>query len=312
MQKLKHNDQEVIRYYADFLYDILNDKEKANSYKSRLNEIEGAKQNYDDMNLLNVDINALSTSDEYQYIIISAQQEKLGIISNISLGVCMLFGYTRNEIVGKNIEFLMPEIYHKHHKNILLNKINDYRKNNFASAHAAKNYKPIFKDIYSFGKNKSRYLIPVNFKVAFIPNDEQNDSVFVAKIATDTFNMGVSQQSQTCYVLVNHNFVIQNFTANSVSTLGLNSNAINNGSMDILKFIREFQEEFCKLDLDEKTPEQIMVYKKLIVSSKFKNTIPITWRLYENLKNKSSVMSDINQSNIYFKFLFIILYKIFF
>ena len=124
--------------------------------------------------------------------------------------------------------------------------------------------------------------------------------------------MGVSQQSQTCYVLVNHNFVIQNFTANSVSTLGLNSNAINNGSMDILKFIREFQEEFCKLDLDEKTPEQIMVYKKLIVSSKFKNTIPITWRLYENLKNKSSVMSDINQSNIYFKFLFIILYKIFF
>jgi len=299
MQKLKHNDQEVIRYYADFLSDILNDKEKANNYKSRLNEIEGAKQNYDDMNLLNIDVNALSSSDEYQYIIISAQPDKIGVITNISLGVCTLFGYTRNEIIGKNIEFIMPEIYHKHHKNILLNKINDYRKNNFIGAQISKNYKPVFKDIYSFGKNKSRYLIPVNFKVAYLPNDEQNDSVFVAKIATETFNMGVNQQTQTCYVLANPYFVIQNFTANSVSTLGLNSNAINNGTMEILKFIKEFGEEFIKLDLEDKTPEQILAYKKFIVNNKFKNTMPITWKMFENSKGKSSMLpSELNNCKI--------------
>lgn len=295
MQKLKHNDQEVIRCYADFLYDILNDKEKASSFKSRLNEIEGAKQNYDDMNLLNIDVNALSSSDEYQYVILSAQPDKLGIITNISLGVCTLFGYARSEIIGKNIEFIMPEVYHRYHKNILLNKINDYRKNNFTGLQSAKSYKPVFKDIYSFGKNKSRYLIPLNFKVAYIPNDEQNDSVFVAKITSDTFNMGVSQQAQTCYVLVNQVFVIQSFTANSVSTLGLNSNAINNGTMDILKFIKEFGEEFSKLDLEDKTPEQIVGLKKLIIANKFKSSIPITWKMYENGKGKSSMLqSELN------------------
>jgi hypothetical protein len=302
MQKLKHNDQEVIRCYADFLYEILNDKEKANSYKSRLNEIEGAKQNYDDMNLLNIDVNALSSSDEYQYIILSAQPDKLGIITNISLGVCTLFGYARNEIIGKDIEFVMPDVYHRHHKNILMNKINDYRKNNFTGLQTSKTYKPVFKDIYTFGKNKSRYLIPVNFKVAYLPNEEQNDSVFVAKIASDSFNIGVSQQVQTCYVLVNQVFVIQSFTANSVSTLSLNSNTINNGTMDILKFIKEFGEEFTKLDLEDKTSEQIMGLKKIIIANKFKNTIPVTWKMFENGKGKSNIMpSDINCKKFYFK-----------
>ncbi len=295
MQKLKHNDQEVIRFYADFLSDILNDKERASSYKSRINEIEGAKENYDDLNLLNVDVNALSSSDEYQYIIISGQPDNLGVVTNISLGVCSLFGYTRNDIVGKNIEIIMPEVYHKHHKKFLLNRINNFRKNNFTGLNNTINSKPQFKDIYSFGKSKSRYIIPIKFKVAYLPNEEQNESVFVAKISTETFNMGISQQSLTCFVLVNPFFVIQNFTANSVSTLGLNSNSINNGTLDILKFIREFGEEFYKIDIEDKTPEQILALKKIIVSNKFKNTVTITWKCLDTSRGKSNMMtSEVN------------------
>jgi len=70
MQKLRHNDQEAIRLYAEFLNDILNDKEKSLNNKNRLNEIEGTKHNYEE-NLLNFDFNNLSNSDEYQYIFIS-------------------------------------------------------------------------------------------------------------------------------------------------------------------------------------------------------------------------------------------------
>ena len=70
MQKLRHNDQEAIRLYAEFLNDILNDKEKSLNNKNRLNEIEGTKHNYEE-NLLNFDFNNLSISDEYQYIFIS-------------------------------------------------------------------------------------------------------------------------------------------------------------------------------------------------------------------------------------------------
>ncbi len=170
--------------------------------------------------------------------------------------------------------------------------------------------KPVFRDIYGFGKNKSRYLIPLTFKVAYLPNEEQNDSVFVAKVSIDTLNMGLSQQSeQTCQVQVNRSFVIQSFTANSVQTLGLNSDAINNGSMDILKFIKEFRDEFAKLDLEDKMPEQIMGLKRKIVYDKFMNKLPITWKLYDIVKGKSSLImhSDLNNKNCNLSMLFFII-----
>jgi len=302
MQKIKHNDQEALKIYSDFLSDILNDKEKASIFRSRLNEMEGNRATFDDINLLNVDLNALSQSDEYQYIIISAQPEKLGMITNISLGVCTLFGYTKSELIGKNIEYLMPEMYQKHHKSILLSKINDHRKNTMSIQQLAKSYKPIFKEFFSFGKNKSRYLIPINFQVAYIPNEERNDSSFVAKLAIETFSLGVGQLTQTACVLVNQNFIIQNFTANSVSLLGLNSNSINNGTMEILKFLKEFQEEYSKIDFDDKSPEQLLYMKRNIISNKFKNVRPVTWRQYENVKNKNSNMSEVN-SNIFYKYI---------
>jgi len=295
MQKIKHNDQEAIRIYSDFLADILNDKEKATLYRSRLTEIEGTKSNYDDINLFNSDINALSQSDEYQYIIISAQPEKLGIINNISLGICTLFGYAKTELVGKQIDYLMPEVYHKYHRNILLRKINDYRKNTMTAQQLAKNFKPVFKEVFSFGKNKSRYLIPLNLKVAYFPNEEKNDSNFVAKVVLENFN-SIGHMMQSCCVLVNSNFIIQNFTANSVSMLGLNSNSINNGTMEILKYIKEFQEEFVKIEYDNKSPEQILIIKREIVAKKFKNIQPVTWRQYQNVKNKSRCISDLTSN----------------
>lgn len=293
MQKIKHNDQEVIKYYSDFIADIMNDKDKALIYRSRLNDMECMRLAYDETNLLNIDLNVLSQTDEYQYIVISAQPEKIGNITNISLGVCTLFGYTKSELIGKNIEVLMPEVFQKYHKRILLSKINDYRKNTMTAQQLAKNYKPVFKEIFSFAKNKSRYLIPVNMKVAFIPNEERNDNNFIGKITLDTFNMGISTLTQSSYVLVNQNFIIQNFTANSVSSLGLNSSSINNGQMEILKYIKEFQDEFLKVDMEDKSPEQLMTIKRNIVANKFKNIVPVTWRQYENVKNKNSNMSEV-------------------
>jgi hypothetical protein len=294
MQKLKHNDQEVIRYYSDFLNDILNDKEKAALHRSRLNEIENAKQNYDDVNLMNIDINSLQASDEYQFVIISAQPEKFGIVTNISLGICSMFGYARSELIGKNIEFVMPEIFHKNHRIMLTEKINDYKKITMSVQNTV-NYKPTFKDVKSYGKNKSRYLIPFSFKVTFIPNNEQNDSVFLAKISTDVYNSGPNHNQQSCHILTNNSFIIQNFTTNAINILGMNSNAINNGNMEITKFIKEFQEEFLKynLDIEEKSIDHILNIKRHIIMNKFKEPTQIIWRRVDEInKNKSGYFDD--------------------
>jgi PAS domain-containing protein len=297
MQKLKQNDQEVIRLYSDFLNDILNDKEKSNSYRSRLNEIEGAKQNYDDLNLINNDINALSSTDEYQYIVVSAQPEKFGTITNISLGICSIFGYTKAEILGKNIEALMPEQFHGPHRLLLTEKLNDYKKASI-NAQVTKNYKPTFKDITTFGKNKSRYLVLFNFKVAFLPNTEQDDSVFIAKVNQDVYNLGNSQVNQNCcYILTNTSFIIQNFTANSINILGMNSTAINNNTMEITKFIKNFIDEINKiLPEHERTPEQVLAAKKVIINQKYRSPNIIIWskKTEDTSRFRSSNLSDLS------------------
>jgi hypothetical protein len=301
MQKLKHNDQEVIRYYSDFLFDILNDKEKGAQFKSRLSELDGTKQNYDEVNLMNIDINALQSSDEYQYVIMSAQPEKMGTISNISLGLCSNFGYTRSEIIGKNIEAVMPEVFHKQHRKMLAEKINDYKKIAM-NAQASKNFKPNFKDVNSFGKNKSRYLVPFSFKVTYVPNNDTNDSVFLGKVSQDVYNVGSNNSSQqTCYILTNVGLIIQNFTANAINILGLNSNAINNGNMEITRFVKEFQEEFMKfnVDIDDRTPDQMLMIKRHVLMTKFRNPTPITWRKLEEGKSKSGLIDmPVDQSGI--------------
>jgi hypothetical protein len=299
MQKLKQNDQEVLRLYSDFLNDILNDKEKSNSFKSRLNEIEGTKQNYDDLNLINNDINALSSTDEYQYIVVSAQPDKFGTITNISLGICSIFGYTKTELLGKNIEAIMPEQFHSPHRLLLTEKLNDYKKASI-NLQMSKNYKPTFKDVTTFGKNKSRYLVVFNFKVAFLPNTEQDDSVFIAKVNQDVYSLGSNQSSQNCcYILTNNQFIIQNFTANSINILGMNSTAINNNTMEITKFIKNFVEEINKLLPEhDRTQEQVLAAKKLIIGQKFRTPIPIIWskRIEDSSKFRSSNLSDLSHN----------------
>lgn len=284
MQKIRINDQEALRYYSDFLSDILNDKEKASIYKSRLNEVDNEKLNSDDLNFLNNDANALSSSDENQFIIIHAEEEKIGIIKNLSLGICILFGYTKQELVGKNIEFLMPEMYHKYHKTILMNRLNNEKKDDLIAKQQSKTFKTTWTDVNGYGKNKSRNLIPTFFKVAFLPNEENNENVFIAKINTE--NKELNSGKNSFFVLVSPSFVIQNFTANCISSLGLNSNTINNVNFEILKCIVEYQKELttCEEYQDQNKLHDNKGIKRSVLMTKFRKQVKISWRMYQYVK----------------------------
>ena len=181
MQKLKHNDKEGLKYYADFLNDILNDKEKAKRLRKKINEIEETKVNSEEINIMNIDINALSSNSDYQYIVCSAHSKYLGTITNVSLGIYIMFGFTKNELVGKNIDILIPEIFHKEHSVIMTDLANDFKKTAI-SITDIKKFKPNFYSISTYGRNKSRYLVPLNLQNTIIPT-ENNDTVFIAKVA---------------------------------------------------------------------------------------------------------------------------------
>lgn len=265
MQKLKHNDELVIRLYSDFLLDILNEKEKGLYYKNRLNEIEGSGEDLQVQGEKNLDLDHL-LSDDFQYIMISAEVEKPNIIKKVTTGICSLFGYAKDELIGQPIDILMPEQYQKLHKKILMNKIDEYKKlfaNNLHSKHK-KAFKSTYKEIFGVAKNKSKYLIPINIKSNLITSADQSEIYFIGKITkvisnnnlnlmanniymnnNSLANLGngtnITTTDSVCYVLTDNNFILQNFSPNSIFLMGLKAKY--NGNLDITRHIKELYED---------------------------------------------------------------------
>ena len=279
MQKLKHNDIEGLKYYSDFLNDILNDKERAKALRKRLEEIEIIKLNSEEANILNIDINTLSSNNEYQYLIVSAQPKKFGIITNVSLGICVMLGFTRNELIGKALDILIPEIFHREHNEILLEELNEFKKKSIDIIDIAK-FKPQFTEIVTYGKNKSRYLVPITIRATLIPT-ERNDNVFIAQIIQNYAPIN-NNVNPSCCVITNNLLIIQNFTPNAMNMLNMSS-MVMNSSVDITDYIKQFNEDFLKLivENEDKTPEQKLLLKQTILMKKFKNPLQINWKLNE-------------------------------
>ena len=117
MQKIRPYDVEIISEYAMFTSEILNDKKTSDEYKSQLMDLGNeTKSTIDESNLCHLDLNTVVSSDEYQCVIYSAMAENLGTITHISLSLCGMLGYSKDEILGKSIELILPESFEKAHR----------------------------------------------------------------------------------------------------------------------------------------------------------------------------------------------------
>ena len=300
MQKIKNNDYDAIKIYSDFINDILNDKGKGLKYKLMLNElgdiIDVPSSNEFDSNSLNT----LNLNDKYQYIIASGNEDNFGIITNISLSVTQIFGFEYGELIGKNVDIIIPEIFHKEHKKVLKNCVNEFKRKYIEeSTHNKKEPK----EIITFGRNKSKYLIELNLKATLI-HTENHEIYFAASISKEhvfyhTNNINTINKEQTCYIMTNNKLIIQNFSANAISYLGLNSGVINN-NVEITYLIKQFYEDFLRAAVEngQLTPEQKLCLKKNILNKKFKNPVNIIWRKTEanDLKFNSSKIIDLKSS----------------
>ena len=52
-------------------------------------------------------------ANEYKYLIVSANPENLGIIINMSLNLCTLFGFHKNELIDKIIQLVDMQKFKK-------------------------------------------------------------------------------------------------------------------------------------------------------------------------------------------------------
>ena len=109
-------DQDTIKLYLHYLKEIINHNEKANIYSKKITLDYENKYQYDEVNLYELNYEELSKNEDYRYLIINCSPKNFNKISNISLSVCKLFGYSREELIGRSADILFPEIFNNYRK----------------------------------------------------------------------------------------------------------------------------------------------------------------------------------------------------
>ena len=313
LREFKNNDLSIIKLYESYAKNILNNKEKYEKYYNiSMNLVEDDKLQNKEIDFSNYDLNILNLSDEYKALAISANEENKGTIINITLNGCPIFGYHRNELIGKHFNILIPEVYHSFH-NKLFNENTEKTKTEFFE-YLSNNliYTPKFLDFSVFGRNKSKYLIPLNLKLFFVQTEESDLAYIVKFDISKTFDSDLDENINTkCCVLTDNNFIIQTFTSNCVESLGLNSKIINS-NYDITNYIKQFNEELQIMissntkdpsglevserkssdnsyrefnnsnNLNDKSFEHILKIKKKLLKKKFFYPRKISWNIYNN------------------------------
>ena len=235
------NDIKITKLYTKFLKNVLIDKKLYKKYHNNKNNnivLEFHKFNKEE-DYENYDVNKLKESDQTQWILVSTDEKNYGKILNVSLGICPIIGYKKNEIIGSNINVLIPNIFHKHHDH-MINKLFYDVKHKFYETLSKKNeYKLEYTIKFVYCKNKSKFLVPFPFRAFFVQTEDGEQIYIMNVLKHKCFPHSNKNEEQLCCVLTDRHFIIQTFTPNAFDFLGLNSSDIDSG-LNITTCIPQF------------------------------------------------------------------------
>ena len=303
LERVNLFDQDTIKLYSQYLSEILNNHSLANTYNNKLVELEQRRHQFNEENLFDMNYKAMARSEDYKFIVIGGSPNNFNSIYNISLSICPMLGFTKEELIGKPLDFILPELYCINHKKILIEKVEEFKKTMLV-----KNKSVLLKvrsepkTIQTFAKTKMKYLVPIRIKVTLVSSEEGN--IFgVSRIIPQAHSL-INNEEQIVYILVDNELIVQNFTPNAPKLLCMDSSAINN-NLEITDYIKEFTEELYKeIDKYEESKEnykflkkiKIEVLKKMFHDDDTKKLI--TWRLGDVMNSNENIL--INYKNMKF------------
>ena len=245
---IKNDDAEILKLYSFYLRDILNDEERYIQYHSillnissdfnfKIKQIDYASY---DMN------NLLKERNGVEYLIIDTDNSDKNEhkIFNMSLGLSSIIGYQPNEIIGKDVNILLPRLFHKFHNSMLKKLVAKKKLQLYKAISSNSKYFPenISKRVYC--KTKSNFLKPLDFN-AHLVQTEDGKHIYVALInRANSFSTTWNEKGEVppCCVLTEKNFIVQTFTADCCDLLGFNSNIINS-NFEITSCILQFNDD---------------------------------------------------------------------
>ena len=219
-KKINLENQSIAQLYAYFLREILKNKKRSDEITKKLNEeqhYESRKTETDKFDLDNLDI-ILENQD---CVIYSRTNEKGECdIIQCSNSIVNLLGFVKQELIGKNIETIMPSVFSNEHEKMLSTRIKVLRtslgahKDNFRTSDK--------KQIFILPKTKVGFLIPVNARFT-VYNDDDFSNTYIIKAK---FEGKDTKSIYAFYVLTKEDFTVDSISSSAIN-LGL--------SMDLLK-----------------------------------------------------------------------------
>jgi len=249
--KEKTNNIETYKLYIEYIENILKDDEKYQNFEKIKDLIFSETVESEEKIYSNFNIDFLKHNHNIRYILISGRQKDLGTILDCSLSASTVFGYTKDEIIGKNLNIFIPEIFHQKHDIILSNQSNINNLRLFNKLYQKKEYRPTFTEGNFFGTFKSKFLKKIKLKV-YLVKTEENLVTFVVEVFIDIPYMTelvknkvipFSSLDERCCVLTNENFLIHSFTANCIEQLGFSYSYIKS-NISIIPYIKQFYEDY--------------------------------------------------------------------
>jgi len=200
LMKINPGNTKAMRLFGEFLIEIVHDRERGEEILEKARNLTNIKNNSKkNANFIPVD----EAADEgTPIIVISGEQDRFALITNINLAAASLFGFSKTELMNRKINTLMPPIYAKYHDGFIEKYLATME-----SSIIGKN-----KERLTFGKNKANYIFPFHYNLKAIPSIMLGIQ-FVSTIRVE------KNLKNTAYVLTNSEGVIDSISSSCITLL---------------------------------------------------------------------------------------------
>ncbi|KAL4512706.1 hypothetical protein ABPG72_020543 [Tetrahymena utriculariae] len=193
-----------------------------------------------ELNDLLINEECVNEEDAYTQgiIVISSQEDNFANIVEVNHEMLKIIGFTKSQVLLKNISFLIPNIWQKHH-------------NQFIDQFLATGQKKIIgqqRDL--FIKSKQNYSLPIKLNIKTIPS-HTHGLLFQASIVAQNL-----LYDYPAFIITQLNGFIDTISPSVISTFNIDMKKIKQG-MFIEKIIPNFWEHF--LDFQEKQGKELII-----------------------------------------------------
>ena len=285
----KTNNINISKLYSKYIQDILKDEEKYQKYQNNKSSIFHETIENEVKNFSNFNLDILKNNNNEKFLLISGRDNDLGKILDCSISASIAFGYTKEELIGKHMNTLIPDLFQLNHSITFRNAAKSSNLSLCEQQFQKKEYTPENVEGHFFGVLKSKFINAFKFRIFYIKT-EDNIYAFVVEILNEipymndfVKNKGNNDIGTKCCVLTNENFLIHEFTPNSIEQLGLNYRYMKSNN-SIIPYIKQINDDY-----------KIMVndLKKVKGTSYINNNIDL---MQED--NSFSEIQDDKQNNI--------------